>query len=639
MSVADRLLLATANRRSLGADISRAVVAVERGGSMDTQQGFPYMLVTVEDPRDLLMQSQLLVRPAHRPIGTPDAAALNPVEVLVDGVWYRLRKASRTGDQVTLSFNDRGAVYMGEHKTPISASRKDTTRAAFIRRQVLEAGRSRTPGHRLAFWAYEVDRRMPLAKAERDVSARAELQRDVGSTSDRAKAVKGLKIKGATADAGQRRNMTIAMNVAETLSASPKAILAMMVAGIGESGFRAIANTAGSGYQGVFQGSPRYFKISDTAGMAESFLKGGKGFQAGGAIKLAKQPGLTPGEIATRVEASGKPGAFYDKHRNEAEKAIAALGGGESASLASGGSYVKPYRFRRPRGEDAWTNTGKLADEVARRRFITIPTRGSDLFVYGSDRDLLRLTPQADLRMDAGYVIGEPEYDLDYGKTIRSVRLSVLGDPFDTDFAWGIPVTISDSGMVDGKWLVWEVRETDGSRVVELELRQPQIAAPEPRGETIQRQEEDSESDADSTASGKFVARGKAIGERNYPYVWGGGHARAGTPDGGTGRDPGTGYDCSGYISACAKAAGMWPEGRVPAMGSGEFASSWGEPGEGDRITVWANGQHVFAQVKMPAQTVKWVDTSRQAGGPSGPHVRYGSRSTAGFVARHWPGT
>lgn len=638
MSVADRLLLETVNRRALGADISRAILAVERGGSMDAQQGFPYLLVTVEDPRDALMQSQLLVRPAHRPVGTPDAAALNPVEVLVDGVWYRLRKASRGGDRVTLSFNHRGAVYMGEHKTPISASRKDTTRAAFIRRQVLEAGRSRTPGHRLSFWAYEVDRRMPLAKAERDVSARTELQRDVGDTSDRAKAVKGLKIKGKAANAAQRRNMAIAMNVAETESAPPKAILAMMVAGIGESDFKAVPNAAGSGYHGVFQGSPRWFKISDTAGMAESFLKGGKGFQAGGAIKLAREPGLTPGAIATRVEASGKPAGFYDKHRKEAEKAIAALGGGESASLASGGSYVKPYRFRRPRGEDAWTNTGKLADEVARRRFITLPARGVDLFVYAADRDLLRLQPQADLRMDAGYVIGEPEYDLDYGKTVRSVRLSVLGDPFDTDFAWGVPVTISDSGLIDGKWLVWEVRETDGSPVVELELRQPQIAAPEPRGETIQRQSDDSESDEDGTASGRFVKRGKAISERNYPYVWGGGHARAGVPDGGTGRDPGTGYDCSGYISACAKAAGMWPEGRVPAFSSGEFASSWGEPGEGNRITVWANGEHVFGEVLMKWQDIRYIDTSRQAGGPSGPHVRYGSRSTAGFTPRHWPG-
>jgi hypothetical protein len=238
-------------------------------------------------------------------------------------------------------------------------------------------------------------------------------------------------------------------------------------------------------------------------------------------------------------------------------------------------------------------------------------------------------------------VVGRAEYDLDYGKTVRAVRLQVKGDPFDLDFAWGLPVVMEGDEAVDGTWLVWEVHEPDGSDVVELDLRQPQAAAPEPRSETVQRADtsDSATGDADS-ATGKFVARGKSIGEQNLPYVWGGGHAHVGRPDRGSGRDPGTGYDCSGYVGACAYSAGMWPESWGTSVpGSGTFASSYGEPGEGEHLTIWANATHVFAEVKIPGERVKYVDTSRQAGGSRGPHVRYGKRSTAGFTPRRWPGT
>jgi len=99
------------------------------------------------------------------------------------------------------------------------------------------------------------------------------------------------------------------------------------------------------------------------------------------------------------------------------------------------------------------------------------------------------------------------------------------------------------------------------------------------------------------------------------PYVWGGGHGgRSG------------GYDCSGSISYALAAAGLL-NGSLDSTGF----MSWGEPGPGRRITVYANAGHAFMVVDG-----RRYDTSALSGG--GTRWSSSMRSTAGFVARHPPG-
>src|SRR5262249_61032773 len=80
----------------------------------------------------------------------------------------------------------------------------------------------------------------------------------------------------------------------------------------------------------------------------------------------------------------------------------------------------------------------------------------------------------------------------------------------------------------------------------------------------------------------------KAInaGNRTHtlPYIWGGGHNR---------KFRGKGYDCSGAVSYVVHAAGML---RSP-LNSGGFARSWGAPGIGPWITVYANKTHAYALI------------------------------------------
>jgi cell wall-associated NlpC family hydrolase len=100
------------------------------------------------------------------------------------------------------------------------------------------------------------------------------------------------------------------------------------------------------------------------------------------------------------------------------------------------------------------------------------------------------------------------------------------------------------------------------------------------------------------------------------PYRYGGGH----------GKWEDSGYDCSGSMSYAFHGAGMLDE----ALDSTGFMS-WGEPGPGRRITVYANAGHAFMVVDG-----RRYDTSALSGG--GTRWTSQPRSTAGFVARHPPG-
>jgi peptidoglycan hydrolase CwlO-like protein len=114
-------------------------------------------------------------------------------------------------------------------------------------------------------------------------------------------------------------------------------------------------------------------------------------------------------------------------------------------------------------------------------------------------------------------------------------------------------------------------------------------------------------------AVGLVMAAGNAIA--GLPYVYGGGH----------GSFKASAYDCSGSVSYALAAAGLV----TSPMASGPFMS-WGEPGPGRWITVYANAGHAFMVV------AGWrFDTSNLG---TGTRWTRQMRGTGGFVARHPPG-
>lgn len=97
------------------------------------------------------------------------------------------------------------------------------------------------------------------------------------------------------------------------------------------------------------------------------------------------------------------------------------------------------------------------------------------------------------------------------------------------------------------------------------------------------------------------------------PYVWGGGH----------GSFESSGYDCSGAVSYALHGGGLISS---PLDSTG--LTTWGEPGEGNWITVYGNAGHAYAVIAG----LRW-DTSDTGG--TGPKWHSDMRSSAGFIARH----
>jgi hypothetical protein len=100
------------------------------------------------------------------------------------------------------------------------------------------------------------------------------------------------------------------------------------------------------------------------------------------------------------------------------------------------------------------------------------------------------------------------------------------------------------------------------------------------------------------------------------PYKYGGGH----------GSFSDAGYDCSGSVSYVLHAAGLLSSPLDSAQ-----LMSYGAPGHGRHITVYANSGHAFVVIRGR----RFDTTGRNS---SGSRWQPSMRSTSGYVARHPPG-
>jgi cell wall-associated NlpC family hydrolase len=120
--------------------------------------------------------------------------------------------------------------------------------------------------------------------------------------------------------------------------------------------------------------------------------------------------------------------------------------------------------------------------------------------------------------------------------------------------------------------------------------------------------------DAPERIAGTINAANTIVGQ---PYVWGGGH----------GSWYSRGYDCSGAVSFALAGGGFLSS----PLSSGQL-ESWGAPGPGRWLTVYASPSHAYAVIAG----LRW-DTVGDASG-SGPRWHLAGAVPDGFVARHPPG-
>jgi hypothetical protein len=109
----------------------------------------------------------------------------------------------------------------------------------------------------------------------------------------------------------------------------------------------------------------------------------------------------------------------------------------------------------------------------------------------------------------------------------------------------------------------------------------------------------------------RVIAAGNRIAR--LPYKYGGGHASFDD----------SGYDCSGSVSYALHGGGLLSS---PLDSTGLM--SWGRPGRGRRITVYANAGHAY----MVVDGRRFDTSGRRISGSRWTRIQ---RSSAGFTVRH----
>lgn len=605
-----------------------------------TMTGASTVDLTIIDRDDTLLRSSLLTEwtwgqnADHR----DDSAWIKrgrKIDITVGDVGFRLVRLEQPDQgMLTLSFEDLVVAKMREWKGArvVAARQSDTvegvTRAQFVGMLCRDA--------RVPFYIPELLDPQPTAPADTGLTRSERKQRGQKGL-DRSR---HITVKGAKAKPDQLRNLEIALDEADRQRAPELAVVAMLCAGTAESGFKSIPNAGGSNYTGVFQGSKDIFKASDTEKEAHWFLKGGKGFNHGGGIYLARQnPSMSPGEIATLVESGGQPASFYGRWEAEARRTLAAYRPGISSEGSTTVTYEKAFTFSRGEEEDSWDATQRLAEEVNWRAFIRQHPDGRGRAVwYVSDEFLAAQAPAFVARenrtgQDGTVLAIRPTIDL--GARNLVADLSITAHAGRWTALPGMRTMVEGKGPADGGWLVQDVERPLWVNEIQVTGTKPLGKKPEPAPETEQV----------TFGTEKFGvvapgALGKAqrfydacagISRAGGPYKWAGGHGALASTN------PKAGLDCSGAVSLALFRAGLF-EGRTTGISSGLFAG-WGEPGTGRYFTVWYHSGHVFVELSIPGRPGKRFDTSPQgAESELGPRIRSHHRSHAGFSPRHFKG-
>jgi hypothetical protein len=638
----DDLILNWVDKRVTDLNIKAAITGVHFTRSMDQASTFE---ITVRDPNQRIfsvaakrvrakkippgginkktMEGVIDIDEAWEPILPPTMLG-RAAEVEIDTVVFRLVgvKYQYATSESVLTFEDR-TIYWLRRKKGVErrSSRSDATRAEFILALVREIKSWTVP-----FVCPELHVKQPIAKTQ-EPDNKVTLQSGTGRAGFSGH---DLKIKGKTAQADQIRNADeVLTQASQADGADKRSVTACMAAVIVESQVRNLRKGDRDSL-GILQvrvstsGSSQ--KSLDIDWCVDQFMT--KGFWGkGGAVEVAKKhPNETIGWIAQQVQGSGNPGA-YDKYLDEAEAFVSAWQGG-SLPDSGGGTYRKSFQYTRDKDEDSWTCIQRLADEVAWRCFMV----GNAMY-YISEEDLYRQRVRYVIRPDSSYLL-DMSYDVDWGKPVSEATLTVDLNQ------WGAPpgAVIELDGFVipDGRWIVSQVDRDWFSPVCDITIKTPGPSKKEPATtlETRNQSQVDPWLDVDADSkSGKLYLECQRISDNATSYVYGGSHGKPLSQIASNDH-----MDCSSSCSLALYRAGMF-HGQT-AIVSGEFASSWGQPGKGKHFTVWANSGHVWIEFHGIGEA-KRFDTSAHGDGKSGdgPHLRSTPRNDQGrFTARHWPG-
>jgi cell wall-associated NlpC family hydrolase/lysophospholipase L1-like esterase len=457
-----------------------------------------------------------------------------------------------------------------------------------------------------------------------------------------------LRVKTDKASRAKIQTMNAVLAAAYAAKATPRALLTLVAAVIVECEFINLQTPDSYGSIGVIQNIPgtssgirgtfTRSQALDIAYCVRSVLSHSPtSFEntSGGGLNGAarRHPDWSIGRVAANVingsvnATQGVPAYVNEvnKWKNQAEAIIAAYGAGATASTSTTSAKYEFARGQTGTKEDSWTCIQRLAEEVHWRAFVV-----ADTVYFISDDELLASQPHTTITEQTPG-IAEINFDLDVGKSADQATVTAR------TARWTAPpgtvIEIENSGPANGRWLVAAINRSLFSPDADITLERPQQKLLEPKGESSTDTKTSAPASTNTVPANVLRAyrAAAAMDAKHLPYVWGGGHGRAGTPSGG-------GYDCSGSTTAILAAAGMGYRvgGSVPVSGT---MTSWGKPGRGKYITLYANAEHVWLYFDVPGKRGHHFGTGDWGKGWKGPGFNPRAHPTANFTARHWTGT
>lgn len=427
------------------------------------------------------------------------------VDINIDGLWFRLAGVKKDADQLTLTFEDREVAILRKYRSKKLAKWGAMSRAAFIKSMVEEVREFKIP-----FICPELDASIaPPTSFDKPIPVVPTKTEQDKRSKGIAVGAKSVTVKGAKATAEQIKNMNEALDIGAAMLVDRKILVCCIMTCITESSCINLPLQKDLVYGwdiGMFQQRPAYggAEAGGQPYFPESWPATGVIATDGAAwYKNAlkseeKNKGQEYGSLSQDVQRSAFPDA-YSKNRIEAERAVTAYGvggkdvqddkaatrannqltfqvpgtGDDNTQYARGVPSQDDSGHRIYKPEDTWSCSGRLADEVAWRRFMV-----SGKFYYMSEPRLFQSKPRMIIRE------GDPGIDwIDYDYTVgkRDATVSVQARLH----AWSAPpgsvVEIDNDDMVDGRWLVTTIQRSLFSPAGTIELKKPRPVLPEPK--------------------------------------------------------------------------------------------------------------------------------------------------------------
>lgn len=426
------------------------------------------------------------------------------VDILIDGLWFRLVRVEKRGIKLILTFEDREVAILRLYRKPLIVKRGKMTRERFVERMINEVKEMKIPYVIPALEQFPDKNPKPNDfNTEPAAVGNTLYRRNPGFAPD-----PRITVRGLIATQSQIDNTDIVLQTGAALNA-PRPVMVAAIEVINEES-NATNHPPGAGdldSVGLFQQRAKYYspddpkKLNDITFASDIFFR-----HAIAAYK--SDPTMAPEYIARKAQNVEYMGqriiSLWHSFREEAERTVTRWGSVSGtaqtananaidpaafagAGTGTGGSYsftrglpaivngVKKIKF-----ESTWDCAGRMADEIQARRFMSTGT-----FFFISEHQLFLSKPRMKINEDSegvdnidfSYDVGHHHSQSDNSHT-ADVNVECWIHRWDAPP--GSTIEIFDMGPLDGRWLVTNVSRPLFSQKGTITLRKPRPRLPEP---------------------------------------------------------------------------------------------------------------------------------------------------------------